>query len=189
MAHSPFPGMNPYLEAPGIWESFHHSMIVYTAAALNRVLPANYVAVVKEWLHVIPPRHGIRPDVAIEDAPVPAGAAGKTALLERSKVITDAPIIIEALEDAPHQRFVNVVHAYNSSQVIATLEILSHANKSPGRDRDAYLRKQRAVCSSDTHLVEIDLLRARSPTVAVPLERLDATPYDYLLCLHRGETG
>ncbi len=127
MASSPFPGINPYLEAPGIWESFRHNLIVYTAAALNRVLPAAYVAVVK------------------------------------------------ALEDEPRQRFVNVVRAHDASEVIATLEYLSHANKTPGQNRDASLRKQRAVCDSDTHLIEIDLLRAGPPTLAVPLERLDTT--------------
>ena len=104
MASSPFPGINPYLEAPGIWESFRHNLIVYTAAALNRVLPAAYVAVVK------------------------------------------------ALEDEPRQRFVNVVRAHGLSEVIATLEYLSHANKTPGQNRDASLRKQRAVCDSDTRI-------------------------------------
>lgn len=189
MAASPFPGMDPYLEAPGIWESFHHNLIVYTAAALNRVLPPAYVAVVEEWLHVLPPRQGIRPDVVIGDAPTPVGSRGNVALLEHNTVMGDTPLIVEALEDAPRQRFVNVVRAHDASEVIATLEYLSHANKSPGQGRDAYLRKQRAVCDSDTHLIEIDLLRAGPPTLAVPLERLDATSYDYLICLHRGGTG
>ncbi|HLK60702.1 MAG TPA: DUF4058 family protein [Chthonomonadaceae bacterium] len=187
MAKSPFPGMDPYLEAPGIWESFHHSLIVYTAAALNRVLPAPYVAIVEEWLHILPPRQSIRPDVVIGDAPAPS--LGNVALLERTTVTGDAPIIVEALEDEPRRRFVNVVRAHDASVVLATLEYLSHANKAPGRDRYAYLRKQRAICASDTHLIEMDLLRAGSPTLAVPLERLDDTPYDYLCCLHRGGTG
>lgn len=184
MVSSPYPGMNPYLEAPGIWESFHHSFIVYTAAALNRVLPASYVAVVEEWLQVLPPPHGFRPDVVIGEAPV-----GNVALLERATETADAPFIVEALENAPRQRFVNIVRAHDQSEVIATLEVLSHANKTLGRDRDAYLRKQNVICASDTHLIEIDLLRAGVPTLAVPLERLDAAPYDYLLCLHRGGTG
>ena len=82
MASSLFPGMNPYLEAPGVWESFHHNLIVYTAAALNRVLPAPYVAVVKEWRHVLPPRQGIRPDVVIGDAPAPLSSLGSVALMK-----------------------------------------------------------------------------------------------------------
>jgi hypothetical protein len=179
--------MDPYLESPDIWGSFHHNLIVYTAAALNRVLPAPYVAVVEEWLHVLPPRQGFRPDVVIGDAPTVS--RGKTALLERGATTGDDPLIVEALEDEPRQRFVNVVRAHDASEVIATLEYLSHANKAPGRDRDAYLRKQKAVCASETHLIEIDLLRAGSPTLAVPLERLDSTDYDYLICLHRGGTG
>ena len=187
MARSPFPGMDPYLEAPGIWESVHHSLIVYTAAALNRVLPPDYVAVVEEWLHILPPRQGIRPYVVIGDAP--ANPIGNVALLERTTVRGDDPIIVEALEDEPRQRFVNIVRAHDESAVITTLEYLSHANKTPGRDHNAYLRKQKAICASNTHLIEIDLLRAGTPSLAVPLERLDDTPYDYLLCLHRSGTG
>src|SRR5205814_1059200 len=95
LAGSPFPGMNPYLEAPGVWESFHHTLIVYTAAALNRALPPDYVAVVEEWLRVIPNRQSIRPDVVIGDAPAPV-SGGTVATLERSTVSGDAPFIVEA---------------------------------------------------------------------------------------------
>ena len=59
----------PFLEATNLWESVHSSLIVYLAAALNRVLPPVYVAVVEEWSHVPPPRQGIRPDIVIGNAP------------------------------------------------------------------------------------------------------------------------
>src|SRR5947207_2743419 len=98
--------MNPYLEAPGVWESLHHTLIVYTAAALNRVLPSLYVAIVEEWLRVIPNRQGIRPDVVIGDAPTPARADGNVATLERNTISGDAPVIVEAPEAEPHHRFV-----------------------------------------------------------------------------------
>ena len=28
---SPFPGMDPYLEAQGLWESFHAAMVTHSA--------------------------------------------------------------------------------------------------------------------------------------------------------------
>jgi hypothetical protein len=185
----PFPGMDPYLEASGVWESVHHTFIVYAAAALNLVLPPQYVAIVEEWLIVLPPRRRIQPDVALSEAPAAPSLSG-VAVVERPMLASDAPVIVEALrEDAPHQLYVNIVRVKDESEIITTLELLSHANKSPGKDRQAYRRKQAAVYASATHLIEIDLLRLGAHTVAVPLERLDAARYDYLACLHRGNTG
>jgi hypothetical protein len=181
--------MNPYLEAPGVWESVHPSLIVYTAAALNRVLPQPYVAVVEEWLRIVPADRRIRPDVVVADAqrgPRPSGAA---AVLVSRTGIADAPVIVEEAEDEPRQRFINIVRGRDEGDVVATIEYLSHANKSPGADRDSYLRKQRTVCRGLTHLIEIDLLRSGAHTLALPLERLDNGPFDYIVCLHRGGTG
>lgn len=35
---SPFPGMDPYLEDPGLWPDVHHGLISEMQAALNRLL-------------------------------------------------------------------------------------------------------------------------------------------------------
>jgi hypothetical protein len=63
---SPFPGIDPYLEDPGIWQSVHATLIINMVAALNRVLPLPYVAVAEEWLRVLPNRQRIRPDVTLD---------------------------------------------------------------------------------------------------------------------------
>jgi hypothetical protein len=39
---SPFPGMDPYLEAPDIWPDFSHSLVVGISRTLNRSLPRSY---------------------------------------------------------------------------------------------------------------------------------------------------
>lgn len=135
----PFPGMDPYLEDLRIWESVHHTFIVYAAAALNAVLPQDYIAETRK---------------------------------DRSRIL-----------------YVNIVRVADESHVVTTLELLSHANKTPGEDHDAYRRKQRAIYESYTHLLEIDLLRAGTHTALVPLERLGEARYDYLTCLHRAQTG
>lgn len=41
---SPFSGMDPYLEAPGIWPDFRSGLVARLRADLNRVLPAPYYA-------------------------------------------------------------------------------------------------------------------------------------------------
>ena len=46
-----------------------------------------------------------------------------------------------------------------SGEVVTALELLSPANKRPGKGRTQYENKRREVISSQTHLIEIDLLR------------------------------
>jgi hypothetical protein len=41
---SPFPGMDPYLEAPHVWPGFHHKFASELSTELNGVLPVPYYA-------------------------------------------------------------------------------------------------------------------------------------------------
>ena len=41
---SPFPGMDPYLEAPDTWPDFHDAFAAEIRRELNRVLPQPYYA-------------------------------------------------------------------------------------------------------------------------------------------------
>jgi hypothetical protein len=64
--------------------------------------------------------------------------------------------------------------------------ILSPSNKSPGPNREQYLRKQQKICASDANLVEIDLNRFGTHTLAFPLAHLKP-PYRtvYMTCVRR----
>ena len=55
--------------------------------------------------------------------------------------------------------------------------------------RELYLRNQREVLESPTHLVEIDLLRSGVHTTAVPLDRLTALvgQFAYHVSVHRSD--
>src|SRR5436190_11826921 len=50
---SPFPGMDPYIEACGFWEDFHHSLITSITDSLAPLLPENYVARTGERAYVV----------------------------------------------------------------------------------------------------------------------------------------
>lgn len=43
--------------------------------------------------------------------------------------------------------------------MITIIELLGPTNKTPGSDREQYLGKRKALLASNTHVVEIDLLR------------------------------
>ncbi|MGH3577865.1 MAG: DUF4058 family protein, partial [Mycobacterium sp.] len=55
----------------------------------------------------------------------------------------------------------------------AVIEVLSPANKAAGSEgRRLYLAKQRQLLESQTHLLEIDVLRQGEHTAAPPLDWL-----------------
>src|SRR5687768_12107125 len=45
---SPFPGMDPYLEASGYWEDFHDSCLPFIRNALRRGIPEGYSVFIQE---------------------------------------------------------------------------------------------------------------------------------------------
>jgi hypothetical protein len=51
--HSPYPGMDPYLEDHGIWPDFHTTLYVELKKSLNRILPPGYMAKIDRyvWIH------------------------------------------------------------------------------------------------------------------------------------------
>src|SRR5262249_25511692 len=50
---SPFPGIDPYLEARGLWEGFQHSLVSHCSDTLNYLLPEGYVAKLEGRLRLV----------------------------------------------------------------------------------------------------------------------------------------
>src|SRR5258707_14912091 len=66
---SPFPGMDPYLENPAGWQSFHTPFMSDIADVLNAELPHRYVARVDERCYILNPKRTFIPDVSIKRRP------------------------------------------------------------------------------------------------------------------------
>ena len=66
---SPFPGMDPYLEAPETWNDFHHELMSSIRESLNKAFRPNYHAMVEERVYISdeadPGRKWIVPDVYV----------------------------------------------------------------------------------------------------------------------------
>lgn len=54
------------------------------------------------------------------------------------------------------------VREVKTGKAITAIEILSPKNKKTGEGKEAYLRKRRRILQTQTHLIEIDLLRTNS---------------------------
>jgi len=169
---SPFPGMDPYLESRVLWPDVHQRLITYSADALQPLLRPRYHARIGERLYVIPSQRAVYPDVAItrrRPFPMPVEGSGAPVLT------ADAPVVVSVPPEEVREPFIEILDLAQGGQVVTVLEVLSPANKTPGEGYELYRRKQEDALASETHLVEIDLLRQGVPTLAVPAHSL--TPY------------
>lgn len=164
---SPYPGMDPYLEDPFRWPGFHSLLAGEIMAALNRQLVPDYYANVEERVYISDEtdigRKTIIPDVRI----IPTGRKTRTRSEQTSNAagtLVCEPVEVTTMFDEEiHESFVKVIER-NSRQVVTVIEILSPTNKVEGsRGRDQYEQKRNEVLNSDTHWVEIDLLRQGEP--------------------------
>ena len=184
---NPFPGMNPYLEKASLWYTVHNSFIEMMAIQLNANLPNNYVARNGTRVYIMPPGDQVIPDITLSRASrppdnIPQKGSSETAVLEA----VSAPETITLYPDEYQERFIEIKAADEPDEVVTVIELLSPANKTRGHGREEYLRKQKAVLTGNTHLLEIDLLRKGQHTLAVPNYLVEERgAYHYLACLHR----
>jgi hypothetical protein len=182
---SPFPGMDPYLEAPEIWPDLHHELISVIREHLNARLRPRYHSMVEERVYISddhdPGRRVIVPDVAIQ---VAAGSAEyrKSDGSEGIELAVAEPVVATTMIEEEIREARIVIVDGVGRQVVTVIEVLSPTNKIVGsRGRTNYEVKRMEVMQSPAHLVEIDLLRDGEPIYAG--ERLP--PHDYLVHVSR----
>ena len=181
---SPFPGMDPYLEAH--WRDIHARLVIYACDALQGVLPKALRARVEESVLLETPLgvgdHPLFPDVRVVEYTakrnLESGQAGGVAVAE--------PLLVAVEQEPVIETFIEIIDRESGNHVVTVIEFLSPSNKSPGPNREQYLRKQREVCSSDANLVEIDLNRFGTHTLAFTLSCLrPAARTPYMACVRR----
>jgi hypothetical protein len=183
---SPFPGMDPYLEASNVWRDTHNSLIYTIRAAINSALPDGYAARIEESLYIAP-RTDLRPDVSVirtaPNPPAPLYSSGGVAVLEKTTADT-ALLVPSGIEEAIP--WIAVIGP-EPGGIVTAIEVLSPTNKERGPGRDKYLRKRRRFINTSVNVLEIDLLRAGPYTLGAPEARLRELilRWDYLTCLYR----
>jgi hypothetical protein len=176
--------MDPYLEAH--WRDVHAGLIIYARDVLQGVLPNALRARVEESVLLETPRglgdHPLFPDVRVVEY---TSKRGLQARPEAGAAVT-APLLVEADPESATETFLEIIDRESGNRVVTVLEFLSPSNKSPGPNREQYLRKQREICASDANLVEIDLNRFGIHTLAFPLEHLKPQARTaYMACVRR----
>src|SRR5437870_2612344 len=119
---SPFPGMDPYIEASGLWGDFHGGMLAAIRAELNQRLPKGYAATMD--LYVWTPksktakrRRMAKPDVYVrEEKRQPLQSTATTT------IVAPNTIVLPAVERRK-RRHVKIVDV-RTRQVITVVELL-----------------------------------------------------------------
>lgn len=178
---TPFPGMNPWLEHPGIWHGFHHLYIARLCRQIAGQVAPRYVVDIDDDVYIHDESGDavgrFRPDVGVsreEDSP----------RLGREASAIHAPTLLELpREDVERIPYLKILDG-EGREVVTVVELLSPTNKRRGENRTSYLAKRRAILAGDVNLVEIDLLRAHPP---MPPDR---TPYAYsVVVVRRGRAS
>jgi hypothetical protein len=161
----PFPGMDPYVEALGLWEGFHAPLVTNCAQALNQHLPEGYVAKIETRVELVTreiPGSERIPDVLVaRESHAPRFVYASTE--ETAGVATIEPVTIPLGrgEVELRERWIEV-STLPDMELVTVIEILSPTNKS-GSGRSEYLQKRDTLIERPVNLVEIDLLLGGRP--------------------------
>jgi hypothetical protein len=185
---SPFPGMDPFLEDPGLWPDVHHRLITIASDLLADRLRPKYYVRIEERVYISdeddPGRSVIAPDIRVaaragwEQHPLGAGEA------EAARVKVAEPVEnVVLLDEEIHEARLEIVDR-DGHRVVTVIEVVSPANKVPKSDgRASFERKRREVMGSETHWVAIDLLRGGERVRT----RRRLPPHEYLVHVSRAE--
>lgn len=176
---SPFPGMDPYLEA--FWRDVHASLVLYARDQLQPQFGGRFKARVEERLVIDREGEAVSyfyPDVRI------VRLANRDSSTQPSGTAVAEPYVVE-FEEQQTETYIKVVDA--AGRVVTIVEFLSPANKVSADGFAEYQRKQREVTSEGINLVEIDLLRSGRRVFQGALNRLPkGADAPYFACVRRG---
>jgi hypothetical protein len=165
---SPFPGMDPYIEAYGLWGDFHDELIVAIKHALGKVLPDRYFLQIRQRSYIVFASAGAE-EAKLFYADVTVGQEGNG----EGRPAHGAPLAIAEpaasatglsmrafVEEHIRESFLEINQVEPERRLVTAIEVLSPSNKRRGtKGWKIYLRKRKALLLGKGSLVEIDLLR------------------------------
>lgn len=161
---TPFPGMDPYLEYPGLWKEVQTGLAVAIADALGPQVRTRYRVSVERRTYLTaldPDRY--KPVHKPDDVPAELSPAQPPGVAKVSTTFGIMPRVAELpVPEKVAERYLQV-RDIETGDAVTIIEILSPANKSSLEGRRQYERKRHKVLGSAMHLVEIDLLRTGEP--------------------------
>ena len=183
---SPFPGMDPYLEDPGLWPDVHHEILSAARSFLTGLLRPKYLVRIEERVYITneydPGRVVMVPDIRI--AARRGWEARSIDPREGESVGVDVaePVVADTMiADEIHEARIEIIDR-DQRLVVTVIELLSPTNKVLGsRGQESFEQKRQEVLHSPSHWVEIDLLRAGAGITVASVSH----PREYLVHVSR----
>jgi hypothetical protein len=165
---SPFPGVDPYIEACGLWEGFHSHLVEAIYQAIAKMLPSGYVVdtAVRSYIVLLESEgkadHLATPDVAViepADRKKLRKKKGGVAVAEPAEA-ADSVQMRAFVTEKFEETFVEIYAEREGHTLVTTIEVLSPSNKRRNTEGwQEYERKRQAMLLGRANFVEIDLLR------------------------------
>jgi hypothetical protein len=152
---SPFPGMDPYLEAQ--WTDVHASLIVYARDQLRPILPTDLQVHIEGTVNV-----------ALEDAEEVAYKPDLRVYESRHKakdrrgnggMAVAEPLYLPLRQQPKVRRHLRIIDKKANGRVVTAIEMLSPWNKLGQEARRDYRSKRKRFRQGGANFVEIDLHR------------------------------
>jgi Protein of unknown function (DUF4058) len=184
---SPFPGMDPYIEACGLWEDFHNHFVERIYDHVAAAVPDRYMVRTGERSYVVlveeegQKKHAFLPDVGVMAPGSASSRPGVTAAVAEPDVEPGAVNMRALIDTRYRETFVEIYDTDPEQRLVTCIEVLSPSNKRRGSEGwDIYLRKRQSLLLGTANLVEIDLVRGGQK---MPMaEAWPSAPYSLLVC-------
>ncbi len=167
---SPFPGMDPYIEACGLWEDFHNHLIEAIYRDIAKALPRRYfINTATRSYVVVAESEGkdekpAKPDVTITEVPSRTRSGKKGGVAVAEPAASDESIPMQAfIAEEFKENFIEIYAQLEERVLVTCIEVLSPANKRrKTKGWRVYQRKRQAMLLGRANFIEIDLVRQGS---------------------------
>jgi hypothetical protein len=156
---SPFPGVDPFLEAQGYWEEFHWKYVNYAQEALAERVPDDYEVRIEERRSLVYEPDPGRPREILPGVAILQSAGASHGRPAPSGIATLEPVVLAL----PRHQFEEVseprieIRRFQNRELVTAVELLSPSNKQSPGDR-LYEKKRLELIRQPVHLVELDFL-------------------------------
>ena len=155
-----FPGMNPYFEHPDVWPEIHPQLISALARLLQEDVSERYNVLVRKRVYRVSGEDSLVVGQLTHELPEHGSETNGSSHSSSQPIPTYIAVPQTIKED-----YIEIVDC-QIGRTVTIIEVLTPQKKRPGRGRESYEQRCEAIFGSDTHFVEIDLLRGWEPISA-----------------------
>jgi hypothetical protein len=173
---SPFPGMNPYVESPDLWEDFHQNLAVQIRYQLVPYLRPKYYAALVSCLtyEKIVPQEKL---VTAQSKMVECHKLGLAGLTLGTVTVPPPPLVESIAYEVPVKLWTIEIRQVGLDTLITSIKLLAPVNKRAKHEAYvAHQRKRTSLMRAGVNLLEIDLLRT-GRRWSLPDKKLPDAPY------------